>query len=453
MRIAFLLNNAYGIGGTIRTTCNLAGQLAAEHEVRIISVFRDRDRPHFGYDPRVELSHLADMRPGSGGAGEDDPRRRRPSAIFPAADRRHAVYSALTDELIGRCLAELQADVVVGTRPGLNVHLARQAPRRLVRVAQEHLTLDTHSTRLVLALRRHYPGLDAVTTTTEADAAVYRRRLPGIRVTAIPNSVPAADGPPSDCLAPVVVAAGRLTEAKRYDDLIRAFATVCAARPDWSLRLYGSGEKQAALRALIGELGVGAHVTLMGPVAPLEPELAKASLLAVTSTVESFGMTIVEGMRAGLPVVATDCPLGPREIVQDGLTGLLVPPRDTAAIAAALLALIDDEDRRRAMGRAALAAAERYDPAVIAERHLALFRDLLAARARPGARARAALRAGTSRSLGAVLSVADTAGAARRKVRRMTARPAAGPATDPVTDRASDPAADPGPAAGHPEAR
>src|SRR5437899_13057956 len=100
MRIAFLINNAYGIGGTIRTTCNLAGQLAAEHEVRIISVFRDRDRPHFGYDPRVELSHLADLRPGragspgSTGAGDDDPRRQRPSAIFPAADRRHAAYSA-----------------------------------------------------------------------------------------------------------------------------------------------------------------------------------------------------------------------------------------------------------------------------------------------------------------------------------------------------------------------
>jgi len=448
MRIAFLMNNAYGIGGTIRTTCNLAGQLAAEHEVQIVSVFRDRDLPYFGYDPRITLRHLLDLRPGSTGTSAtsatsagtgnsgspaglaDDPRRHRPSAVFPASDRRHAAYSALTDDLIGRCLAELAADVVVGTRPGLNVHLARQAPRRLVRVAQEHLTLDTHSTRLVLALRRHYPGLDAVTTTTEADAVAYRRRMPGLRVTAIPNSVPAAEGPPSDCLAPVVVAAGRLTEAKRYDDLIRAFATVCAARPDWSLRLYGSGEKQASLRALIAELGVGAHVTLMGPVSPLQPELAKASLLAVTSTVESFGMTIVEGMRAGLPVVATDCPLGPREIVRDGVTGLLVPPRDTAAIAAALLELIEDDDRRRAMGRAALASAERYDPAVIAARHLALFRSLLADRARPGFRYRAALRAGVGRGLGAFLSVADTAGAARRKAQRMAERMASrtGPA-------------------------
>ncbi|MFC4036032.1 glycosyltransferase family 4 protein [Streptomyces polygonati] len=418
MRIAFLMNNAYGIGGTIRTTCNLAGQLAAEHEVEIVSVFRDRDEPSFAYDPRIRLRPLADLRADSPSSVRDDPGRRRPAAVFPASDRRHAEYSALTDELIGRCLAELDADVVVGTRPGLNVHLARQAPRRLVRVAQEHLTLDTHSTRLVLALRRHYPALDAVTTTTEADAAVYRRRMPGVRVTAVPNSVPSAAVPPSDCTAPVVVAAGRLAEAKRYDDLIRAFARVGDTRPDWRLKLYGSGEQQDRLAALITELGVGQRVTLMGPVAPLEPELAKASLLAVTSSMESFGMTIVEAMRVGLPVVATDCPLGPREIVRDGVTGLLVPPRDIAGIAGALLALIEDDGRRKEMGRAALLSAERYDPAVIADQHVRLFRALLAARSAPGHRARAGVRAGAGRGLGALLSVADTAGAAVRRARR-----------------------------------
>ncbi|WP_329130394.1 glycosyltransferase family 4 protein [Streptomyces sp. NBC_01476] len=418
MRIAFLLNNAYGIGGTIRTVCTLAGRLAGPHQVEVVSVFRDRDEPHFTYHPQIRLRYLADLRPDSPAGVRDDPRRQRPSAIFPASDRRHAMYSALTDGLIGDCLTSLDTDVVIGTRPGLNVHLARQAPRRLVRVAQEHLTLDTHSTRLVLALRRSYPGLDAVTTTTRADAAVYRRRMPGTRVVAIPNGVPAVTTPPSDCTAPVVVAAGRLTEAKRYDDLIRAFAGVRAARPDWTLRLYGSGERRASLAALITELGLGDHVTLMGAVADLEPELAKASLLAVTSTTESFGMTVVEGMRAGLPVVSTDCPLGPREIIRHGVTGLLVPPRDTAAITAALLTLIEDDDRRRRMGQAALTAAGAYDPALIAERHLRLFRALLAERARPGHRARAGLYAGAGRGLGAVLSAADTAGAAVRNVRR-----------------------------------
>jgi glycosyltransferase involved in cell wall biosynthesis len=414
MRIVFLLHNAYGVGGTIRTTCNLAGELVTEHEVEVLSVFRSREVPAFTYDPRVRLRPLADLRAENPARLRDDPRAGRPARIFPRGDRKYAEYSELTDDLIGECLAGLDADVVVGTRPGLNVHIARQAPHRVVRVAQEHLTLDTHSTRLTTALRRHYPGLDAVTTTTEADAAVYRRRVPGIWATAVPNGVPSAGDAVSDGSAPVVVAAGRLAEAKRYDDLIRAFATVAAARPDWTLRLYGKGERRAALAALITRLDLGKHVMLMGTAAPIEPELAKASVLAVTSSMESFGMTIVEGMRAGLPVVATDCPLGPREIVRDGETGLLVPPRDVPAIAAALLSLIEDDERRKAMGRAALAAAEAYDPAVVAERHLRLFQQLLDARRRPAARARAAVRAGGTRAAGSVLTVLDAVGAARR---------------------------------------
>lgn len=420
MRIAFLLHNAYGVGGTIRTTCNLAGALAAEHEVEVVSVFRSREVPAFDYDPRVRLRALADLRTQNPARLRDDPRAARPARVFPRGDRKYAEYSELTDDLIGEYLAGLGADVVVGTRPGLNVHIARQAPRRLVRVAQEHLTLDTHSTRLTAALRRRYAVLDAVTTTTAADAAVYRRRMPGIRAAGIPNGVPPAGGAVSDGTAPVVVAAGRLAEAKRYDDLIRAFAIVAAARPDWTLRLYGKGERRAALAALITELDLGKHVRLMGTAAPMEPELAKASVLAVTSSMESFGMTIVEGMRAGLPVVATDCPLGPREIVRDGVTGLLVPPRDIAAIAAALLELIEDDGRRTAMGRAALAAAGAYDPQAVAERHLRLFRDLLAARRRPAAGVRTAARSTAIRAAGSVLTVFDAAAAGRRAAVRKT---------------------------------
>ncbi|MFK4273884.1 glycosyltransferase, partial [Streptomyces milbemycinicus] len=117
------------------------------------------------------------------------------------------------------------------------------------------------------------------------------------------------------------IAAGRLAPVKRYDLLIRAFEKVSAARPDWRLRIYGGGAQHAKLRALIDELGLYNHVFLMGPANPLDPEWAKGSIAAVTSSMESFGMTIVEAMRCGLPVVATDCPHGPAEIIDNGVDG------------------------------------------------------------------------------------------------------------------------------------
>ncbi|MFC8243732.1 glycosyltransferase family 4 protein [Streptomyces chartreusis] len=377
MKISFLLHNAYGIGGTITTTFNLAQALADRHEVGIVSVLRHRERPNFALDPRVSLRPLVDLR-----HEKEHPLHLRPARVFPAAEYRYGQYSELTDLRIGECLAQTEAEVVIGTRPGLNVHLARQAPEHIVRIGQEHLTLDNHSPRLRTALRRAYRRLDVLTTVTEADAASYRRkmRLPGVRVEALPNSVPDPVLPAADGRAKVIVAAGRLVPVKRYDLLIEAFAPVAAAHPDWRLRIYGKGEEQARLRQLIEDLGLSDHAFLMGAAAPMEAEWVKGSIGATAANFEPFGMTIVEAMRCGLPVVSTDCPYGPGEIIEDGTDGRLVPVGDREAMSAALLELVRDDERRRRMGRRALENARRFGPVPVVEQAERLIDEAMAAR-------------------------------------------------------------------------
>ncbi|MEW2611266.1 glycosyltransferase family 4 protein [Streptomyces sp. NPDC047880] len=377
MKISFLIHNAYGIGGTITTTFNLAGALAERHDVEIVSALRHRERPHLVLDPRVRLRALVDLRKEA-----DHPLHGRPAKVFPAAEYRHHQYSELTDQRIGECLAALDADAVIGTRPGLNVHIARQAPQHVLRVGQEHLTLDNHSPRLRTALRRAYRRLDVITTVTEADAAAYRRKmwLPGVHVEALPNSVPDPALPPADSTAKVVIAAGRLVPVKRYDLLIEAFAQVAAAHPDWQLRIYGKGEEQTNLRRLIERLGLWNHVFLMGAATPMEAEWAKGSIGAAASNFEPFGMTIVEAMRCGLPVVSTDCPYGPGEIIEDGVDGRLVPVGNRDALAAALLELVADHERRRRMSRAALDNARRFAPGPVVAQTERLLETAAAAR-------------------------------------------------------------------------
>ncbi|GAA3490311.1 MULTISPECIES: glycosyltransferase [Streptomyces] len=413
MHISFLLHNAYAVGGTIRTTFNLARALAEQHDVEITSVFRHRDEPSLGAPEGVRLAHLVDLRGQSPQYDGDHPDHRLPARIFPTGDGRHPQYSRLTDRRIGAHLRELKADVVVGTRPGLNVHLARQARTDTVRVGQEHLTLDGHRFRLRRELRYRYAALDAVTTVTEADAGSYRELLKhtGVRVEVMANSVPAARLAPSDGTGKWVIAAGRIAPGKRYDLLVRAFAQVVAVRPDWRLRIYGGGESLSGLRALVHELRLHNHVLLMGVTDPLEAEWPKGSLAAVTSDLEAFGMTIVEAMRCGLPVVSTDCPHGPREIIRDGVDGRLVPRGDADAVARALIGLIEDDGLRRRMGRAALVNAARFDPAPIAERHAALYAELVARGART--RTRGTLRDLAHRVPGALIDEAFTL---RRKV-------------------------------------
>ncbi|MFJ2257719.1 glycosyltransferase family 4 protein [Streptomyces sp. NPDC087844] len=403
MKITFLLHNAYAIGGTVRSTLNLAGALAARHQVEIVSVLRTGETPLLGVSGKVRLVPLVDERPDSSAFDGGHPFAARPSRVVPPTEVLAHRYTELTDERLRRFLDETDADVVVATRPALVVFLAEHGASRYLRIGQEHLSYDNHVPGVRVAQNDAMAHLDAFVTVSAQDAADHRTRLPGLRtrITDIPNAAPRPRAERSDTQAPLVVAAGRLMPVKRYDLLIDAFSKVVAVHPDWRLRIYGQGPESAALRAAIDELRLNDHVFLMGPHTTMETEWAKASIAAVSSDWESFGMTILEAMHAGVPVVATDCPHGPGEIITHGSDGLLVKPGDPAALAAGLLRLIEDADRRRSMGKSARATAQKYSPRQIADRYEVLIGELREARTSPAAKVTRQVRrmVGTLRSV------------------------------------------------------
>ncbi|MFC8915767.1 glycosyltransferase family 4 protein [Streptomyces sp. NPDC057116] len=383
MKVSFLIHTIYGIGGTIRTTLNLAEELAGRHEVEIVSVFRHRDEPLFAIDPRITVVPLVDTRPSSPANEKKHERHLQPPEHFPRNEARHQEYSRLTDERVRAHYAGAgsDADVVIGTRPGLVAYVAAFAPAGAVLIGQEHMTHNHHKPELRAEMAGFLARLDAFVTVSEGDAASWRERmpLPGTRVLAIPNSVPEPVVAPSDTSGTTIMAAGRLASEKQYHVLIDAFAQVVAERPEWTLRICGWGNQKDRLRKRIDRLGLYNSVHLMGPRSPIEPEWVKGAIAVSTSRHESFGMTLVEAMRCGLPVVSTDCDYGPREIIADGEDGLLVPVGDTDAIAGALLRLIDDPELRRRMGAAAQVNARRFDPGPVAKQYEELFAELGAA--------------------------------------------------------------------------
>jgi glycosyltransferase involved in cell wall biosynthesis len=380
MKVLFLINDAFGIGGTIKTSFNLGAALTARgHDVEILSTVRRRDVPQLPVDPAIRLMSLVEIRRDHPDHVAEAPGRGVPARVYPRADFKAADYDRWVEDRYRRYLHGSDADVVIATRPGLIAYAARFAPRHMVRIGQEHLTRGQHRRRLRLIMPWHIRKLDAFVTVSERDAADYRahmRLLPGTRLLFIPNSIPEPRVPPSHGRAKLVVAAGRLIASKRYDVLVRAFAKVVAERPDWQLRIYGDGKEAPALRRLILELGLHNHVRMMGNYAPIEPEWAKGAIAAVSADREPFGMTLVEAMRCGVPVVSTDAPHGPGEILQDGVDGLLTPVGDPDAMGDALLRLINDDDLRRRMAAAALTSSARYDPSLIAARYEQLFTDL-----------------------------------------------------------------------------
>jgi len=139
---------------------------------------------------------------------------------------------------------------------------------------------------------------------------------------------------------PIVLGVGRLTRQKDFSTLLRAFAQVRRQRPA-RLVILGDGEERAALEALAGQLSLVEDVSLPGFRQNALAYMAGAAVFALSSAWEGLPTVLIEALAMGARVVSTDCPSGPREILQDGRLGTLVPVGDPAALATAILQALD----------------------------------------------------------------------------------------------------------------
>lgn len=140
--------------------------------------------------------------------------------------------------------------------------------------------------------------------------------------------------------APVLLAVGRLEPQKDFATLLDAFARFTAGGGDYRLLILGEGKLRGALEARVAQLGLASRVALPGFVGNPYPYMAAARLLVMSSAWEGLGNVLVEALALGTPVVSTDCPNGPAEILEHGRHGRLVPVGDAAALADAIAATL-----------------------------------------------------------------------------------------------------------------
>lgn len=203
--------------------------------------------------------------------------------------------------------------------------------------------------RAVLKLiERLLPAADRVVAVSEGVARDLERRVPGIadRLAVVANpavhdgiaqmaAMPVEHPWLGDPDVPVILGAGRLVHAKDFATLIGAFAELRRSVPA-RLIILGSGPEEEALRALARELGVADAVDLPGFVANPYAWMSKARVLAVSSVYEGLSTVLLEAMACGTPVVSTDCPHGPGEVLEGGRLGPLVAVGDAGALAGAI---------------------------------------------------------------------------------------------------------------------
>lgn len=268
-------------------------------------------------------------------------RRERPAVLLSDKDRVNRTA------LLARTLARLRtgrADplltrLVFSSGTTISIDLATRGP--LERWVQRH------------SMGRLYPFADQVIVTSGgvaddmADYAGLPRHL--IRVVpspVVPESLFTADLPRpehpwfGDPARPVILGVGELCHRKGFDILLRAFARVRVGRPS-RLMILGRGGARDALLALAAQLGIAADFALPGYVPDPYAWMAHADLFTFSSRWEGLGFVLIEALAVGTPVVSTDCPSGPREILANGRYGSLVPVDDDAALAEAMIAALD----------------------------------------------------------------------------------------------------------------
>ena len=252
---------------------------------------------------------------------------------------------------------------------------------------QASLRADARRRLLWPIASRLYRRASHVVAISEGIAGEITDRLsiaPG-RVSVIYNPVPVqqvveqARDPVSFRVArtPAILAAGRLVPLKNYPLLLRA-VTLVLREQEVELYILGDGPEREPIERLAAALGISAHMHLLGFQPNPYPYLAQADLFALSSDHEGFGNVLVEAMALGVPVVATDCPYGPREILAGGQYGLLVPPGDERALAAGLLSLLRSPDARSRFSVEGRRRAEDFSIQKIIPQYEHLFWSLIA---------------------------------------------------------------------------
>jgi len=172
----------------------------------------------------------------------------------------------------------------------------------------------------------------------------------------------------SDDVGPVIATAGRLVPVKDHHTLLRAFAAL-PGFPRARLQIFGEGPLEGELRAAAAELGIADRVLFAGYVKDPSVCYATADLFVLSSTSEGFGNVLIEAMAAGVPVVSTDAPHGPREILSEGKFGSLTPVGDAGALATAMADTLRHPIAPETLRR----RAADFSPERIGDRYEALF--------------------------------------------------------------------------------
>lgn len=369
MKAVFILNSLANIGGVERMLVDKANHLAANGWNIVFATYEQGENPllyelhpsvrHIDLDCRYyTLYRYSLFKRLWGYMCLKKLFRQRLRDVLQSHHTQLLITTTYCGEFLGDMVATCKSDI----KMVIESHTAYahdMVPQRWIDRATLFLKL------------RNIRRFDLLVALTESDAKSWRRQ--GVRVKVVPNHVAYYPDtlPVVQREAGRIIAVGRLHPQKRFDRLIDAFALIALKYPQWHIDIFGHGADRDILLQQIGSLYLEERVRIHEPVDDIFSEYQRSQFFVLSSDYEGFGLVIVEAMACGTPVVSTNCPFGPSEIIEDGTTGLLCE-MDIKALASKIEWMITHEAEREAMRQAAYLSASKFQK----ERVLCLWQDV-----------------------------------------------------------------------------
>jgi GalNAc-alpha-(1->4)-GalNAc-alpha-(1->3)-diNAcBac-PP-undecaprenol alpha-1,4-N-acetyl-D-galactosaminyltransferase len=342
-----LIIYALGGGGAERVMSIVANYWASQGwDITLLMIVGPTKPSFYSLDPRIKLKSL--------GIAENS------ANIFAAIVNTWRRVRILRREIIAS-----EPDVAISFMNSVNVYNIWACWNlNIPTIVSEHTYPGANDAGRIwqFMMKKFYRYADLVTVLTQNAVPFYPPES-GYQTIVMPNPI-ATPAPvvAMERLLPTfsLISVGRLDPRKGFDLLFRAFHQLRDRHPDWQLTILGEGEIRSELEELRSELKLEDCVHLPGAVKNVPEYLHQADLFVMSSRVEGFPMALCEAMACGLATIATDCLSGPRDIIDSGVNGLLVPSEDVNALAVGLDALMSDPEKRQQLAQNAPQVLDRF---------------------------------------------------------------------------------------------
>ncbi|WP_214706849.1 MULTISPECIES: glycosyltransferase [unclassified Exiguobacterium] len=355
MKVTFLVFNIFGMGGTVKTTLNLANFLVLNgFDVSIVSIKKTRAKSFFYINPKIQVNYLYENRSRKLTLIKRVSLkilRSFPSILFHRDEEFWPSLNILIDLRVIKFLKKLKTDILITTLPSLNILSAKYCDEKIIKIGQEHRSIKKYSPKLVLKIKNNYKKLDYLVCLTNEEKNNYKKlNIPNVTIKTIANPVfHEGDKLPRVSIKEnTIISAGRLVEQKNYDTLIKAFVKVHNLHPNWNLKIYGKGKARDELDDLIRKLNAENFISLKEATDNIQEKLAEVKLFALPSHHESFGMVLVESLAVGTPVIAF-ASTGPKAIVRQYENGVLLDGNSIEDWESGLLHVIENPELLKSM--------------------------------------------------------------------------------------------------------